>query len=125
MGYLRKRIASRRKALSGLGDLASIINSVGSAVGTSIDIVNDPYLSEVVCHLGQIQQINNGQRPGQCSVTPDGLPGGVGLSRAVKPLRYYVYAEQNKWVYALAAAVLIGVPMLIGYDLGKGSRGGG
>lgn len=125
MGYLRKRMAVRRKALSGLGDLNSIIQSVTGALGTSLDIANDPYLSEVVCHIGQIHQINNGQAPGQCTELPDGLQGGVGLSRAVKPLRAYVFAEEHKWAYVLAAAVVIGVPFLVGYDVGKGKRGGG
>lgn len=122
MGYLRKRMRVRKKAMSGLGDVTSIVNSVTNALGVSLDIANDPYLSETVCHIGQIQQIHNKQAPGQCTETPDGLVGGVGLARAVKPLRYYVYAEQNKWVYAVAAAVIIGVPMLVGYDLGKGSK---
>lgn len=122
MSYLHKRIAKRRRSMSGLGDLTSIVNAVSGELGTGLDIANDPYLSEVICHIGQLKQINAGAAPGACTETPDGLQGGVGLARAVKPMRAYVYAEENKWVYAAAAAVIIGIPMLIGYDLGKGRK---
>ena len=108
--------------MSGLGDLTSIVNSISGSLGTGLDIAGDPYLSEVICHIGQLKQINAGAAPGACTDTPDGLQGGVGLARAVKPMRAYVWFEQNKWAYAVAAAAIIGVPMLIGYDLGKGKR---
>ncbi len=35
-------------------------------------------------------------------------------------LREYVKAEQQPWRYAVAAGVVIGLPMLLGYALGKG-----
>jgi hypothetical protein len=123
MSYLHKRITKRRRAgMSGLGDLTSLINSIGGAVGTSVDIASDPYLPEVLCHIGQLKQINAGNDPGACANAVDGMQGGVGLARAVKPMRAYVWFEQHKWAYAVAAAAIIGVPMLIGYDIGKGKR---
>lgn len=124
MGYLRNRNRARRSGMSGLGDLTSIVNSVGSALGVSIDIANDPYLSETVCHIGQLKQINSGQPAGACAETQPGLQGGVGLGPIQPYLRAYVYAQEHKWVYAVGAAVILGLPFMIGYDVGKGKRGG-
>jgi hypothetical protein len=45
---------------------------------------------------------------------------GVGIRRVVPVMRAVVYAESHRWVYAVAAVGLIGLPMLIGYSLGKG-----
>ncbi|HEY4266748.1 MAG TPA: hypothetical protein VGM94_01020 [Galbitalea sp.] len=127
MGYTRKSIRRRRRALTngglgpmfGMGDLSSVISSIENSIGAGLDIASDPYLPEVLCHVGQLHAIQGGQPVPNCPETPDGLPGGVGLNRAVYPLRWYVYAQQNPWVYPLAAAVIIGLPMLIGYELGK------
>jgi len=122
MSYLKKRIAMRRSPMSGLGDINSIVNAVTGALGTSLDIANDPYLQETICHIGQLKQINAGQAAGACAETAPNLAGGVGLGKVQPYLRAYVYAEENKWVYAVAAAVIIGLPMLIGYDLGKAAK---
>jgi hypothetical protein len=98
--------------MHGMGDLASTI-------GTAIDIASDPYLAEVVCHIGQLKNIDHGEPVATCQETPPGAIGGVGLRNAAPVLRAYVYAQQNKWVYPVAMAVLLGVPMLIGYELGR------
>jgi hypothetical protein len=114
----------RREATSPqpMGDLASTITSLASTVGIATSLANDPYLAETVCHVGQIKAINAGQVPPACPKTAAGLPGGVGLGRFQKPLRAYVYAEQHPWVYAAVVAGVVGVPLLLGYMLGKGSR---
>lgn len=121
MGYLRNRMARRSRPsrpLSGLGDL---ISSIESALGTGVNIAGDPYLPEVVCHIDQLQQINAGGSPGTCAETPDGLPGGIGLATAVKPMRAYVWAEAHKpWSWLALAGLVVGVPLFIGYELGKG-----
>lgn len=119
MSYYRK---SPAKAPSALGDLASTITNIASAVGVATDLANDPYLPETVCRVGQLKAINNRQRPGACVRTADNLSGGVGLRKLIKPLRGYVYAEQHKWVYAATVAAVIGVPFLFGYMAGKGGR---
>ena len=126
MGYARKRYG-RRKALPnaglgpmfGMGDLASVVSSIENSIGAGLDVASDPYLPEIVCHIGQLNQIKTGQTVQNCQELPPGLPGGVGLDRAVVPLRWFVYAQQNPWVYPLAIAVVLGLPMLIGYELGK------
>ena len=122
MGYIRKR---QRRPKSGavmtaLGDLASTITAAANAIGIATDLAADPYLPETVCRVGQVREVNAGRKPGACVKTADGLRGGVGLRKLIKPLRGYSYAEQHPWAYAAAVAGVIGVPMLIGYALAKG-----
>ncbi len=88
-------------------------------IGTAADVASDPYLSEVLCRVQQIKAVERGQAVAVCPVTPDSPGVGVGLRRLMPALRGYVYAEQNPWAYLVAAAVVIGVPMFIGYELGK------
>jgi len=98
-----------------MGDLASTI-------GTAIDVASDPYLSEVFCRIGQLKAIDHGEAVASCANTPPGAVGGIGLRNTIPALRGYVYAQQNKWVYPVAVAAIIGVPMWIGYVLGRGNR---
>lgn len=119
MSYIRKPNRGRPGAL---GDLASTITSIANTVGIANDLANDPYLPETVCRVGQLRDINQNKKPPVCVRTADHLPGGIGLRKFVKPLRGYVYAEQHKWVYAAGVAAIIGLPFLIGYSFGKGSR---
>ncbi len=109
-------------AMNGLGDLSSIVSSIESAVGTTINVASDPYLPETLCHMAQLQQIGAGRPPATCTELPAGIPGGVGLGPMMPPLRAYVYAQAHPWAYAVAAAVVIGIPLALGYTLGKGSK---
>lgn len=123
MGYLHKRFRRGRPAHPAMGDfsdtIANAISSASGAVGAALNVAGDPYLPEVICRVSQLHAIKAGQSPPACADTPPGLPGGVGLDKAIFPLRMFVYAEQHPWVYPLAAAVLIGLPMWIGYELGS------
>lgn len=105
-----------------LGDLSSTISNIVAGAGTAADLLADPYFAEVVCRLGQIKAIERRQPVPACAKTPLGIPGGAGLQRAVVPLRAYVYAQQNQWVYPVAIGAAIGLPILLGYYLGKGKR---
>lgn len=100
-----------------MGDVVSTIENV---LGTGISIADDPYFPETICHIQQLTQIQNGQAVQACTDTPDNIAGGVGLANFVKPLRAYVWLEENKWGYALLAAGVIGLPFLLGYEAGKG-----
>lgn len=110
MGYLKRY---GRRSSRAMGDISSTIT-------TALDVAADPYLPEVVCRVQQLTQIDHGQPVQACLNTPDTVVGGVGIARAIPALRAYVYAQENPWVYYVAAAGLIGLPMLIGYRLGKG-----
>lgn len=117
MSYLQKRYG-RRVALG--STLDDVINAASGAVTGAVDIASDPYLPEVVCRLAQLKAIEAGQQPSLCAETAPGLPGGVGLRTAVVPMRAYVYAQQNKWVYPVAIFAVLGIPMWLGYELGRG-----
>ena len=122
MAYLvrkRQRRTPQLRQLSGLGDLASIIHSVEQATGTALDIASDPYLTESICHIGQLKRIQAGQPAGDCASTPAGLPGGVGLEKAQKPLRMYVYSREHAWVLPAVGAAIFALPFLLGYAVGK------
>lgn len=119
MSYLRSRYGKAPKVA--MGDLSSTIGAVVSAVGTVGSIASDPYLPEVTCLVGELSAIKRGQVPTPCAKTQPGLPGGIGLSDAVLPLRAYVYAKQNPWVVPAAIAAIFGVPFLLGYTFGKGA----
>lgn len=117
--YLRRyrKLAPMRgaRAFRAMGDLAS-------TVGTALDVASDPYLSEVVCRVQQLKQIDHGEPVATCASTPDGVAGGVGLRNAIPVLRGYVYAQEHPWVYPVAVALILGIPMWIGYELAKGGR---
>lgn len=109
----------RRPAMGGITD------TITGAIGTVVNVASDPYLPEVICRVGQLKAIDHGEPLAVCQPAPPGVIGGVGLGRALPALRAYVYAQQHRWVYAVAAAALFGVPLLIGYELGLSSRSGG
>jgi hypothetical protein len=114
----------RKTKKASLGDVVSSVTSalstVTGAIGTAASAVNDPYLPETICHVRQMSELENGGRVvTTCAKTADGLRGGIGLRKFVKPLRAYVYAEQNPWVYPVAIGAAVGVPLLLGYLLGK------
>lgn len=111
MSYLQKRYGSRR-GVGALGGIEDVLTSASS-------VASDPYLSEVVCQMTALKQIEAGGAVTQCAPTADNLPGGIGLRNAVGPLRAYVYAQQNKWVYPVAVLALFGLPMWVGYELGR------
>jgi hypothetical protein len=113
MSYM-KRYGRRSRA--GLGDLPGTI-------GTVLDVAADPYLPEVVCRIGQLKSIDRHEPVGLCVNTAEGVvTGGVGIRNVIPVLRAYVYAQQNPWIYPVAAAAIVVVPLWIGYLLGKGPR---
>jgi hypothetical protein len=106
----------------GLGDAAETIRNVATGVSTALDITRDPYLPETICRTQQLIAIEGKHPVPVCAKTRPNLQGGIGLRKAVPLLRAYVYAQQHAWVYPVVGAVAIGVPVVIGYLLGKGLR---
>ncbi len=95
------------------------MGDVASTIATALDVASDPYLGEIVCRVGQLKNIDHNEAVQACTNTPDGVAGGVGLRNAIYPLRAYVYAQQNKWVYPVAVLAILGLPFWLGYELGK------
>lgn len=123
MSYHRKshsRYGRRRSG--GLGDVASSLANLASAIHTGVEVGSDPYLPETICRAQQLIAIENKQPVPTCAETTGNLQGGIGLRIAMPVLRGLVFAQQHKWVYPVAVAGVIGVPMLVGYMLGKGKR---
>lgn len=104
------------------GRARTALGGVGGVISAAVDIASDPYLEEVACRVGQLKSIDRGNAPGACPATPDDLPGGIGLRRTVPALRAYVYSQQHRWVIPAAIAIAIGVPMWLGYELGRKYR---
>jgi hypothetical protein len=97
-----------------MGDVTSTLNTV-------LDVAGDPYLPEVVCRIQQLEAIDHGQPVPTCAETPDTVQGAQWAANLLPVMRGYVYAQQNKWVYPVAVALVLGIPMLIGYELGRSS----
>ena len=120
MSYFRK--SGSPPARSSLGGIVDTIKTVTSGVSTAVDISTDPYLPETICRAKQLAAIEDRTTVPTCTNTRPGLQGGIGLRKAMVPLRAYVYAEQRPWVYPVAIAAVIGIPLLVGVMIGKGSR---
>jgi hypothetical protein len=118
MSYHRKP-----RSLGALGtDLAALTKNVIEGVSTAVDVTSDPYLPEAICRAQQLVAIENKRPVPVCTTTRDGLVGGIGLRRVMPVVRGFVYAEQHPWTYPVAGAVVIGIPVLIGYLIGKGLK---
>ena len=119
MSYIHRRYGKGRGRASGMG-LGDVGTTIAGIFSGAVNTAEDPYLPEVVCRFQQLTAINNHQAVPACNNTPDGLPGGVGLKDIVGPLRAYVYAKQNPWVFPAAIVAIFGVPFLLGYNVGRG-----
>jgi hypothetical protein len=114
-----------------MGDSVSDLLKCGkSVIGGAVD----PYLPEVFCRVSQLQALTTdrtmlqamfGKKPTSpvtpCVSTPFGQKG-VGVERVIRPLRGLVYVEQHPAAVWAGIAVLFGVPMLVGYMIGRKTR---
>lgn len=116
MPYL-SRYTKRRspRVLQAMGDASSILS-------TTLNLATDPYSQELACQISALQTIAKGGAQPICPETVDGTPDVAGIGNLVKILRYYVTAQANPWMYPAAIGVVVGVPLLLGYAFGKGSR---
>ncbi len=115
-----------------MGDTLSDLMKCGaSAVGTVLGGAADPYLPEALCRIAQLQALSKDRTPLQamfgkkptvpvptCVTTPSGK-GGIGMEKAIKPLRALVYVHQHPATVWIGLVALFGVPMAIGYMLGR------
>lgn len=120
---------------TGLGDAFSDLLKCGSGVvGTIAGGAVDPYLPEAICRLSQLQALNTGRTPVQallgkrptvpvpaCKTTPPAQKS-IGVGRVVKPLRALVYVNKHPTAVWLGVTAVLGIPMLMGYFIGKAAR---
>lgn len=113
MSYQRyKRTKAKPNGMSGMGDVSSTIVTVA-------DVAANPYFPEMVCRIQQISDIDHGRPVGVCAETPSDPVNNQSWQRVLMGMKAFAYAQQNQWVYPAALAVLIGLPMWIGYELGR------
>lgn len=121
MSRIIHKVNERRRRMRRLGSLASqglgSLGDIGSVASTVVDVANDPYFNEVICRVKQLGQIERRQGVQTCAKLSSSMPSV--LRPTILPLRGYVYAQQHKWIYAVAAVGLIGLPILIGVEIGK------
>lgn len=110
---MRKRL----NRISGLGDVSSVLASAVQYAPTVAEIISDPYLPEAACRVDQIYQARSGVPLKVCNPTP-ATPMTI-IGRAILPLKYVAFAEQNQWVYPATVVALLGLPFLVGYSLGR------
>lgn len=116
MGYTKRNRTPL--ALSGVTDVALAAASV----------VQDPCLYDVATLLLKLNQLE--QQPVVKVPTLPGAPvppppppvKGIGLCKAVGPLKAVVYVRQNPLVGIAAAAGIVGAIFALGYLAGKGGR---
>lgn len=124
---MRRRIVKRVRPRfqQALGADASTLLSYAAQLpqyaGTIAEVIDDPYLPELACRVDQIYEARHSLPVKDCTVTPTPLvDSGIGLGRGMPFVRAYAYAEQNPILFPIAAIVALGLPILIGYKLGKG-----
>jgi hypothetical protein len=130
MGDLRGRNSQSNIAMSyttrkteALGDTWDTVKSMSSAV--------DPYLPEAFCRIDQMRALKTDRTPLQamfgkkptvpvptCSTTPPGKKG-IGVERAMKPLRAGVFVYRSPIVVWLGLTAVLMVPFIAGYAVGK------
>ncbi len=96
------------------------LGTSATSVATNIaKVVTDPALPEVLSLIMQIKDTIPAAAPGSIVVGP--ASPGVGLSRAVVPLEAILYARKNPWVVPVGVAALFGLPILLGFVMGRAS----
>jgi hypothetical protein len=92
-----------------------------NATKATAAVATDPHLSEVICHVLNLQRIEAGKKPGVCKPIPVNYKpaAGVGLRDVVVPLRYYVKAKQHPIAAKAAVVAVLSGLVLLGYVLGK------
>lgn len=106
------------------GDTLAAVKAAASAV--------DPYFPEALCRVDQIRALRKnrkflhavfGKGPTvpvpSCALTPDNLPGGIGVEQAMRPMRSAVYIYEHPTLVALAAVAFFAIPFFAGVAVGK------
>jgi len=116
----------RKAAQAALGDTWDTVKSMSGGV--------DPYLPEALCRVDQIRalrkdrtalQIFFGKKPTvpvpNCTPQPPGR-NGIGVEKAIKPLRAAAYAYQHPVVVWLGLTAILVVPFLAGVAVGRSKK---
>jgi hypothetical protein len=120
---MRTRVPHRYPAL-GAVDVSTVLgyaSKLPQYLSTIAEVIDDPYLPETACQIDRVYQSRHGIAVRTCNPTAaTSASSGVGLNRAIPVLKFVAYAEQNKWVYPTAIAAILGIPFLLGFQIGRG-----
>jgi hypothetical protein len=98
-----------------------------TAAQAAVELVSDPYLSEVACQVVRLSKLEKGENPGppcqRIPVVAATVGKGIGLRYVVKPLRVVVNAREQPILAAVAAATIIGSIFALGYIAGRAGGG--
>lgn len=102
-----------------------VLGSTASDIANrTAQVIGDPALPEVLSLVKQLYVLET-SRPkagGGTSTGPIDYRAGVGLSAAVMPLKVVLYVRKNPWVVPAAVAGLLGLPLMLGFSLGRASK---
>lgn len=107
--------------------LGGAVSTATNVANTIAQIVGDPALGEVVSLAKQIYAVQTAT-PSIGTKTPPKPTGpidyraGVGLKAAVPPLKAILYVSKNPWVVPASIGAIIGLPLLLGFALGRASK---
>lgn len=95
-----------------------MVSTATTAAGIAASALTNPYLSEILCRIKQVEAANT-KRPVPACPTTAAFHDTMGVSKFMPALRAYAYAEQHPWAYPVMAALVVGVPFLLGYVAGR------
>lgn len=99
-----------------LNDFTDDLSTAATAAAAATQIINDPALPQIIGDVARLRQLTVDNSTGNSATAEPG----IGLSSAVYPLHLYVLYRENPILYGtLALSLLIGLPIFIGYTLGK------
>jgi len=131
MSYTKRSVGHAGAMGDSLSDLLKCGKGV---VGAVIGGVADPYIPEILCRVSQLNALTTNRTPLQamfgkkptvavpsCASPPLGA-NTVGIGRAIRPLRALVYVNRHPTTAWLGLTALLGIPMLVGYMIGRKTR---
>lgn len=88
------------------------MSNVTDIAQAGLNVVSDPCLGTVAGLLNQLHEAEADAGPVEATI-------GIGLCKAVGPLRVIVWARQNPWIFAIVAGSIVGGIGYAGYRVGK------
>jgi hypothetical protein len=97
-------------------DISTVLQKAPQYLTTIVNILADPALPEV-------QRLIERMRASSAVTAPAPSGGvqkvGIGLHKAVTPMKFFVHSQEHKWVLPVTIAGAILVPALIGFAVGR------
>ena len=103
------------------------IEGVAQVLSAGRDVVSDPHIGELTCHIVRLNALEEGTNPGAfCNPMPVNFrPGrGIGLRHAMPALRQYVRYRENPWPFYVGAFAIAATIYGLGYLNGRDSKKG-